>query len=486
MTTPTAELVSTPNAVQEFLREVSKALTEKHDSPGTPPATGYAHGSQGVWSYPGVDERVFSTIVGNRAGVSTALPIVGSLRSDPLFEVFTGIRAATGSQPDDHCDDGPVAGLSKAGKLSAPFGEYHMATQELRIDRLALHNDRADPLDLTLVGSPLTETPFAMEPAPTPQTSALRSTMAMNFQNRAVAMHRLLSQQTFAGNPANNPGAGGSAEFAGLDLLINTGHVDAVTNTPLPSIDSDLKDFNYAKVEDNGSDLVTALSELFRYVRNNAETMGYLPVRWVFAMRRSAFIQITGVWPCSYFLGGCSQADAGLNLMLQAESAREMRDDMRNNNYLLIDGERIDVLIDDGIPEETTADSGNVTEGCFASDIYLIPMSVLGGQSVTFWEYQAFQNAEVVEAIGRLGPGVRIEGGGQFLDWSKRTNLCVQWEFQINPRIIMRTPWLAGRLQNVMYCPLQHEREAFPDDPYFVDGGASSTTGPSYFAPWKS
>ncbi|KKM71385.1 hypothetical protein LCGC14_1431080, partial [marine sediment metagenome] len=63
---------------------------------------------------------------------------------------------------------------------------------------------------------------------------------------------------------------------------------------------------------------------------------------------------------------------------------------------------------------------------------------------------------------------------------------CVQWEFQINPRIIMRTPWLAGRLQNVMYCPLQHEREAFPDDPYHVDGGEIKTPGPSYFSLWQS
>ncbi|KKL10865.1 hypothetical protein LCGC14_2551550, partial [marine sediment metagenome] len=457
MTAPTQELVGTSNAVEELLREVTKAVATKHDSPGTPAATGYAHGDQGVFAFPGVDQRVFSTIVGNRASLSTNLPIVGSLTSSPLFEVYTGIRAATGTQPDDHCDDGPVAGLSKTGKLSFPFGEYHMQTQELRLDRLALVNDRADPMDLTLVGSPLTETPFAFEPAPTPQTSALRSTMAMNFQNRAVSMHRLLSQQTFRGNPANGPAAGGSAEFAGMDLLINTGHVDASTNTALPSLDSDLKDFNYAKVEDNGSDLVTALSEMYRFVRNNAETMGFMPVRWVFAMRRSAFVQITEVWPCSYMLGGCTQADAGLNLMLEAPAARELRDDMRKNKFLLIDGDRVEVVIDDGILEETATTSANVTEGCFASDIYFVPMSVLGGQQVTFWEHQQFQNGELIEAISRIGPGVRIEGGGQFLSWSKRTNVCVQWEFQINPRIIMRTPWLAGRLQNVMYCPLQHE-----------------------------
>ena len=47
-------------------------------------------------------------------------------------------------------------------------------------------------------------------------------------------------------------------------------------------------------------------------------------------------------------------------------------------------------------------------------------------------------------------------------------------------------PWLAARLQNVQYCPLQHTRQPFPDDPYFVDGGRTSRPGPSFYDIWEN
>ena len=74
---------------------------------------------------------------------------------------------------------------------------------------------------------------------------------------------------------------------------------------------------------------------------------------------------------------------------------------------------------------------------------------------------------------------------GAFLTWPRQTNQCVVWNAKIEPRLLLRTPWLAGRLQNVLACPLQHEREPFPDDPYHVDGGQTSRPGPSYWGLWE-
>ena len=104
---------------------------------------------------------------------------------------------------------------------------------------------------------------------------------------------------------------------------------------------------------------------------------------------------------------------------------------------------------------------------------------------MTFWEFQQYRNTDVTRALGRLGGDVIVTDGGQFLDFARRINLCVQWEMQFSPRIIMRTPWLAGRIQNVQYCPMQHERESFPEDPYFVDGGLTETEGVSYQSLWS-
>ncbi|KKM76612.1 hypothetical protein LCGC14_1378340, partial [marine sediment metagenome] len=118
----------------------------------------------------------------------------------------------------------------------------------------------------------------------------------------------------------------------------------------------------------------------------------------------------------------------------------------------------------------------------FASDIYLIPMSVVGGRAVTFMEYFDYGNPSAQAAIGNM---VLARQEGAFLTWPRQTNQCVVWQTKVEPRLVMRTPWLAGRLQNVMYCPLQHTQQPFPDDPYFVDGGRTQRPGPSFFSLWN-
>lgn len=64
-------------------------------------------------------------------------------------------------------------------------------------------------------------------------------------------------------------------------------------------------------------------------------------------------------------------------------------------------------------------------------------------------------------------------------------NLCVQIAGWTNPRLVLETPYLAARLQNIAYTPLFHEREPFTDDSYFVDGGRTDFLGfgPSFYPP---
>ena len=45
-------------------------------------------------------------------------------------------------------------------------------------------------------------------------------------------------------------------------------------------------------------------------------------------------------------------------------------------------------------------------------------------------------------------------------------------------RVVLRAPHLAGRIDNVMYEPIQHLRDSDPDSDYFMDGGVSYRTAP--------
>jgi hypothetical protein len=461
-----------------------KRYGEKHTASGTPIDSGYSHGPGGNFSFPGVDPEVFHTVVGN-IGIIGQLPATPSVFTDPTFSIITGVQDTTGAEKTTVCADAPTAGLIKNCILTAPFGRYERATPELELNRLGQQNDRADPMDLRMVGSPIHQGGPFSQGAQSPDTPVdlLSNEISRKFWELNVAFHRLLSVQLWQGDPANNNGQA-YKEITGFQQLVNTGYVDAPTNASCPSADSDLKNFNYLPIDANGEALVDALSYLIRTRKNLAFRTGVQPVRWVLAMREELFWEITAIWSCSYLVYRCNVTAAdGERVMVNAQDAVRFRDEMRAGNYLLLDGERIEVVLDDGIPEATTTTNANVTEGCFSSDIYFIPMSVVGGRAVTYLEYFNYDNPSLSKALRDELILGRIMG--PFLVWPRQTNQCIVWQAKVEPRLVMRTPWLAGRLQNVMYCPTQHTRQPFPDDPYFVDGGITERVGPSLYALWK-
>ena len=61
---------------------------------------------------------------------------------------------------------------------------------------------------------------------------------------------------------------------------------------------------------------------------------------------------------------------------------------------------------------------------------------------------------------------------------------CYQLSLKIEPRVVLRTPHLAGRLDYVKYVPLQHLRESDPASPYNADGGVSFRTPTAAQAVW--
>ncbi|KKM19419.1 hypothetical protein LCGC14_1655860 [marine sediment metagenome] len=480
--TPEADtLAALAGAIAPYMGENRKAVGYRHDIGGTL-TTGYSHGPGGNFSVPGVAPAVFHTVVGNR-GILGLLPVAPRLDTNPTYQVMTGVQGTTGAEKEEPCDDAPVAGLIKSCLLTSVFGRYERSTPDIEINRLGQQVDRADPMDLTVVGSPIHQSGlFATGPGdPSIPGDLLQNEISRKMWELGVSLHRLISQQLWTGNPTNNAVGGGYEELTGFDLLISTSHVDARTAQPCPSIDSDVKNFNYRNVTDEGAELVTHLSALYHFVKDLAIRTGVMPVNWVIAMKPELFWAITEVWPCAYLTYRCPLPSGGVVNVDGAEQVR-MRDELRAGSFLIIDGDRIPVVQDDGIPESTSTDDGNVPEGCFSSDIYLIPLSVTGGRSVTFLEHFQYQNPAIADALamGALG---RIEG--PWITWPRQTNLCVAFQTKIEPRLVMRTPWLAGRLNNVVACPPQRTRSPFPSDTYFVDGGTTTRTGPSYSSLWN-
>lgn len=444
----------------------------RHTSGGAPNQV-YLHGPEGVLSYPGVDPQVFSTYVNTLPGLLSLLPRRTSIYGNPLYEVVTGITDAPGGQtePDSECDDPRIGGLLKAGVVTAAFGRVARRTREISLERIGQFNDLADPDYLRLVGQ--IGMPSSFPNVPGDGLSPIANEYTKAIVERNVQIHRVLARMLWQGNPTGSDPSD-EQPFRGLDSLITTGYVDAITNTALPSMDSDVKDFGGVRIDLNAEKIVEFMSYMARYLRVLADRTGVTPVDWAIVMREEAFWELTDVWPCAYLKGGCTVQDAnGTVLNIDAGDQIERRDDMRRGRYLTIDGLRYNVVFDDGIAETETA------PGIFQSDIYFVPLRAMG-QDTLYLETFDWGNPSLT-AFMQTGmyPDVRVIG--PWMEQVARKNSCTWVSAIVRPRVVLRTPWLAGRITDVAYAPLQHTRQPFPDDPYFVNGGLTQRTGPSYY-----
>jgi hypothetical protein len=456
---------------QDFSKALELVMRQKHDSPTGTPSTPYYHGPGGLFGVLGLERDIISTRV-QPMGLAGSLPARATNYLYPRFPYLTGFQATTGDDPDGVCDDGPVAGAAKACVQTADFGRYTYMTRELELNHLGQRINRGEFDDLMLVNDPLLSGEGIF-----PGVSinpALAREVLMRFVEVGVAFQNKLAPQLWIGNPANNSANGGYAEFPGLDILIGTSKIDAITGVACPSLASDVKDFNYQHIDDDTSNIVNVMTYMLRYLKWNASRMNLAPATWTVVMRPELFYELTAVWPCAYMTYRCSGLSEDAVLSAEARDMLAMRDAMRAGMYLTVDGENWPVALDDGITEESSTTNANVPEAHFSSNIYVVPRTVVGGRIVTFWEFYDYTSAMQGASDGGYQSDFWTDSG-RFL-WHRKPSLnwCVQWISKIEPRIILQTPQLAGRLNNVVYSPLQHTRTPFPNDPYNLNGGVTS------------
>lgn len=437
----------------------------------------------GIFSVAGIENDVISTHIAPE-GIGSILPAFPSAIDDPRFGLLTGFTATTGSEPTAPCDDAP-AGFMKGGTLTSAFGRVQRQTQTIEIDKI-LHQQRGANTDLRLMGQLLGMDPN-ISPSNLSQNDVLNMVVNAEMVGVGVQMERKLSTMIWTGTPSNNTAGGGYKEFPGLDNQIATGQVDAETGTAITAADSDIKDFGYTAVDGTAKDIVEYVSMLEYYLRDTARRTGMLPTTWAVAMRPELWFELSAVWPCRYLSHRCSTDTNSNPIVINDNVNVQMRDAMREGMYLDVNGRRYPVIVDDGINEQTNINDGSVPAGSYASSLYFVPLRVRGNFPVTYWQYIDYRGIQA--QLGAMGPGVRNvpfwTDNGRFL-WVYRDNgYCFDLQAKIEPRIVLRAPQLAGKIQNILYTPLQHLKSPYPDSPYFVDGGISlrsTTTGQAVWA----
>lgn len=458
------------------------------------PTTTYGHGPGGLFSAPGLSQPLLSAMVLPIMGIQSMLPSFPSRDANPLYGIITGVTAYSGSEPVGVCDDPPTSGLTKLCQHSFVFGRQSRMTRVFDIDRVGLLTNRGEYTDLRLLNNPFGN-PGSQANTPTIDgfnpTAVGQNELAKVLFEFATTWSRDFAREMYTGNPTNNSAQGGRKYFYGMDILINTGYRDAETGTACPAADSIVRSFGSLDISTNGGTLVRTVTNIYRNLRYLASRSGLDPVSWVIAMPWALFYEVTEVWPCAYLSYRCQNNPTGTTNFIDATEQVRMRDEMRGNimdrtgQYLLIDGQRVPVVIDEAITETVLAGES------FTAPMYFIPLTVLGSRPVTYLEYLPYDGytGSPIEFANAVAPGYyRVSDGGRFL-WHMKppTNFCVQMLAKTEPRLLMLTPYLAARLTNIKYTPLAHQRDWDTDSSYYVNGGGTSRlsvyTKDSYYTP---
>lgn len=448
------------------------------------------NGVAGLFSYPGLEPNIVNAMVMPRMGLIDAIPSRTSVYDNPLYGIMTGVTASVGSEPSGVCDDPPVAGLMKLCTHAFVWGRFSRETPVMDITRAGRFINRSDFNDLTLVGDPL-QNGFLdpQQPGNASPDLAVRSELAKKLFEFSVAWGRDFAPILYTGNPTNNTANGGYREPYGLDILINDGYRDAETGVACPAADSIVRDFGSVDIASDSLDFVLQVTNVIRNLRYNASRMGLAPASWALVMSWALFYQVTEVWPCAYSTYRCTVLGENNRGVIDIMAQNQMRDDMRGDidlqtgQYLLVDGQRIPVIIDDGVAETVLPGAS------FTSSIYFVPMRYAGNRPATFLEYINYDGPlgamEMAQAVAPQG-SYYTTNTGRFLWHAKPpTIVCTQLYALTEWRVILETPQIAAVLQNVKYTPVAHQRSPFPTSSYYVNGGGTDrgSRGPSYLSP---
>jgi hypothetical protein len=467
--------------MSELEQVLAKYFTESYGkkAPTGTPTTNNVHGPGGIFGVAGLDQQVISARIAPR-GVAQMLTVNPTVYTDPLYPYITGMEFTNSTQPTGVCDT-CVSVETESCIQTAPLGRVCVESKELEINRTF---QRINPgeMDLQLVNSILgQDTSFV--PGPSQKESALNMAVAWAMVEAGVGMQNLLTPMVWNGNPGNNTAGGGYKEFIGLDTLIGTNKVDAITGTRCSALDSDVKEFAYNLIGSTDAAgnymIVRFINMVSVYVKHNAERQGLMPVQWAWAIRPEAWQELLEVWPVAYYSTRQLALPAGNTNFIDGAKIAMLREDMRNGMFIDTAAGRFPVVTDDGIFEHDSTNDANVPAGSFASTFYFLPLTYLGNRPATYFEHLDYRQAlPEIRSLNETD-SYWVTDNGRFMWTQEQLKWCFTVSGKIEPRIVLRTPQLAGKIEHVLYTPVQHLRGFDEDSDYFYKGGVPYRDSPS-------
>jgi hypothetical protein len=452
-----AQLLGNPQAMQSALKAA-----------GTTTNTFSLHGPGGLFSTPTTHDTVINAQVSPLSGLAARLPYRPNMYWNDVQDYYTGTTANTGSQNTTACADGKQVGDLKTCRLSTPFGRMSIESKPMQLDIIGRMLNRGDFLDYRLIGNPFENIPSAQAINP---AQIIRDDVQQRLAAMWIGWFYEYGALPYNGNPANTTGNTGYQEYRGLETLVNTGMTD-VSGVACAGLDAIIENAASKDIIAEGTYYFNLMNGLYTYQKQLGARTLKAPVEFAWVMPRGAFEALTSIWPCNYLNGGCSINNG--EQTIPGKDLVDQRDAMRQGMFLrMAGGDQVEVIVDERQPETEVT-------GTFTSSIYLLPLRspamTDSGGNITYMEYFDFNGPlGVAGAIQTLGydADFKVIGNGRFLLHKKPpTNECVQLRMTDWERLILRTPFLAARIQNVSYTMFyKHDRSPIPGNTYNIGGG---------------
>ena len=252
--------------------------------------------------------RSFSAMVLPRTGLQTCCPCAACF-NNPLYGLFTGVTATTGSEPTGVCDDPPTAGFPSCAS-TASSGRQSRQTRVFDIDRMGLLQDRGEHPTFSSPGQPVaerdgrecTDLPWPQGPL----NNALNSEVAKAIFELGVAWSRLCQRAVHRQPDQQHVGWRAA-------IFLRARHADQHRlprrdyRHRLPGRRQHRALVRQPRHRDQRRDVSAADPNIYRNLRYIASNAGLDPVQWAISMPWAMFYPGSAeVWPCAYLTYRCT------------------------------------------------------------------------------------------------------------------------------------------------------------------------------------
>jgi hypothetical protein len=451
-------------------------IGQKNDpSSATATASSVLHGTSftnaaqfGLFSTAGVRPERFSALARPRSMARILRP-QRSEYTNEIIEIITGQTAGSGNNATDWCAPGPLAGALKTCAQTYPFGNFKMNTRVVPLQEVGQYRNRAD-VGATIVNNPRSENPlipdlFYRFPDGNDQ-------LALEFFNLGIEIERQLERQMWQGVVGTDSGIRGWwKDMNSLSNLVKTGYIDAYTNTACPAADSTVVSWNAdVGATVSGRNIVQAFHDTYYAMRDLADMVGMEGTQFAWFLRKEQFRALTEVWVCQYATYRCQSGTAGNPVTLVANEMNDMRIEMAQGQYLLIDGMQVPVIFTDGIPLEQL--SGGASR-VLRSDAFLLPIS-WNGRPLIRLEYKDMENEAARALANMVYTSAMFINNGMYLLTKNEKEGCIEFSISAKMRMFLETPFLAARIDDISFSYLAPTRAADPGTTFlYTNGGVT-------------